>query len=364
MAMDYIWLTDKLKGEYKEAFDKAEIYAQMRNIDEDTMGDMLMELLDIFLTAQEEGRPVEKVIGSDLEKFCASYFSGYTLKSYLKSIPKTLYRCMWWVLALEMIFVLFRISEEDFSIFHSTEDISGYVCGFFVGALIIFLCNTLIRPFMFRWKWLTSNRFSAFALILLLGMIITSGILLDGYELKIPIFLSLFVPGIYVLIYIIVRSVWRYRKYGSIRKQKISIERKGMKGIKKQLEEELPDTLTKLYHKKNKKLEKKGKEPMTPEEYMQWLRAQNKRTRKQDKIGIAIVLLFVLALIIYNAIVSTWIDTLLFAAALFVVEIPAMLLFRLGDWNTRLREKLIEECERRGITVLEYAEEDDHNAEV
>lgn len=35
MSMDYIWLEDKLEGEYKEVFDKAKIFAGMQNVNGD-----------------------------------------------------------------------------------------------------------------------------------------------------------------------------------------------------------------------------------------------------------------------------------------------------------------------------------------
>lgn len=64
MAMDYVWLADKLTGEYKEVFEKAELFACLRKIEEDEQNEMLMDLLDVLLTAQEEKRPVwERVLG-------------------------------------------------------------------------------------------------------------------------------------------------------------------------------------------------------------------------------------------------------------------------------------------------------------
>lgn len=102
MSMSYVWMSDKLKGEYKEVFDKAEIFVGVRNIAGDEGNEMMMDLLDFLLSAQNEGKPVEEVIGTDVEKFCASYFSSYTMKNHLMNVPKALYRLMLIVFVIEI----------------------------------------------------------------------------------------------------------------------------------------------------------------------------------------------------------------------------------------------------------------------
>lgn len=359
MAMDYIWLTDKLEGEYKETFEKVEIYANIRNINEDVQNEMLMELLDLFLMAQNEGKPVAKLTGPDLETFCDSYFSVCTMKSYMRGIPKKIYQLLWMVFVFEAISVLVLIADgEEFSLSQSTVDLSGYLIGLLAGALVIFLCNIFIRPFMFRWKWMTSGRFGAFVILLTVVMIVGGVILLEDYTLELPVFLILLVSSLYIVSYIIVRSVWRYQRYGSIRKEKIASEKGGFRSmIKEAMEEQLPEEMVKRFHKKNKRRQKKGKVPMTPEEYMEVLHKENIRARRGDWIGIAIVLLVIIGVIIWTAFTSTVIDTLFFAVILFVVEIPTGLLFRLSIRTRTKKEGIVAECDRRGITILEYAEE-------
>ncbi|MCM1246616.1 MAG: hypothetical protein NC293_13315, partial [Roseburia sp.] len=218
MAMDYIWLTDKLEGEYKEAFEKAEIYANIRNVDEDLQNELLMELLDLFLMAQSEGKPVTKLTGTDLEAFCGSYFSVCTLKSHLRSIPKKIYYLLWFVFVFELVSIAaFMTEEENFSISGFAVDVSGYMIGILVGGIVLFLCNMLIRPFMFRWKWLTSGRFSAFVILLSVAMIVGAVFLLEDFTLEIPAVPVLTVSLFYIVVYIVIRSVRRYRTYGSIR---------------------------------------------------------------------------------------------------------------------------------------------------
>lgn len=159
-----------------------------------------------------------------------------------------------------------------------------------------------------------------------------------------------------LVIYIIVRSVLRYRNHGSIRKERMPFEQSGMKSFTKQVEEEIPMELVKRYHRKNKRLARKGKEPMTPEDYMVFLHKENEKTKKGDKIAIILVLLVVLAVIIQVACTITLFDTIIFVLVILVAEIPAVAIFRFSCRGSRLWEKILEECKERGITILDYVE--------
>lgn len=56
---------DKLQGEYKETFQQIDLYFSTQNVDEDTREEYMCDLLDVFLLAQDEGRPVEKITGKN-----------------------------------------------------------------------------------------------------------------------------------------------------------------------------------------------------------------------------------------------------------------------------------------------------------
>lgn len=63
MKHGYILLEDKLKGEYREVFSQVEYYGSAKWIDADVNAEMLMELLDQMLEAQNAGRPVTDIVG-------------------------------------------------------------------------------------------------------------------------------------------------------------------------------------------------------------------------------------------------------------------------------------------------------------
>ena len=65
MKADYVLIQDRLKGEYKDAFQKVQMYSTSNLIGEDTESELMMELLDHMLMAQEEGKPVSTIVDSD-----------------------------------------------------------------------------------------------------------------------------------------------------------------------------------------------------------------------------------------------------------------------------------------------------------
>lgn len=72
----YLIEKDKLKGEYNKVFDRVEGYTIIRDIDEDTKEEMLMNLVDMLYSAQLDEKPVEKIVGKDIDQFCKEYFQN------------------------------------------------------------------------------------------------------------------------------------------------------------------------------------------------------------------------------------------------------------------------------------------------
>lgn len=63
-------MENELTGKYREVFEKAELYGVIKNIDSKVQDEMMMNLFDILLSAQKDGKPVEKIIGTDIEALC------------------------------------------------------------------------------------------------------------------------------------------------------------------------------------------------------------------------------------------------------------------------------------------------------
>ena len=89
--MAITFLKEDLEGAYKDAYERVELYALTTNMGEAVKDEMLMNLLDSLLNAQKKGKPVEKIVGKDIEQFCKDYFQEYGIKERLKESVKSNY---------------------------------------------------------------------------------------------------------------------------------------------------------------------------------------------------------------------------------------------------------------------------------
>ena len=138
MRNSYTLDKDQLKGEYKDAFEQIDMYCLSLNINDDAKEERMSELLDIFLNAQEEEKPVEKITGSNIESFCKRYFSGLNWKNQLLELADTLKTLAWFLLVIEVIFLVSFVFDEKpiDNILHSGEAKSD------IGSLIFIFIAT------------------------------------------------------------------------------------------------------------------------------------------------------------------------------------------------------------------------------
>lgn len=355
---NYIYLMDKLEGEYKEAFDKVYIYTSVRNMEGETEQEMMMNLLDMMLTAQHEGKPVDKIIGNDVEKFCDSYFEGYDYKVRLTDqLPKCLNRIMWFVFIFEMLDVVFSVSEKDFNLLKETVDVSGYAVGM-ICAVVIVLVMVFVKPFMFQWKKISAKIFDFAVIILTFAVVILGLVVVGEREWNVPVFPILVVSGAYIFIYKIVQMIRRYQKYGTVWKRKEPFRESWFGRINAEVDRQLPGEFVKQYEKKNKRLIRRGKEPMTIEEYMEKMEKENKRIDTWVLSVVVVCAIVIVGYSIYIMMDESVMDGLLFAAIMFAVETPIFV------WMLRItkpRKRMLAECEKQGITMIEYAEMQKNN---
>lgn len=97
MKDSYAFCSDRLDKEYLAVFEQVELYVQSQNVDDNTKEERLSELLDIFLSAAETGKPVQKITGNDMEQFCKTVCSDFGVKNrvlfildFFRSIAKIL----------------------------------------------------------------------------------------------------------------------------------------------------------------------------------------------------------------------------------------------------------------------------------
>ena len=351
--MDYTYMKEQLKGRYREVFEKTEVYGTFSELDMDVQDDRMMNLFDLLLTAQEKKKPVEKIIGPDMEKFCKEYFQEYDHQERLRHFPVDLYRFLRAVFILELI-DLFVLGENT-DLLHTQSNITPYLGGLVISLLFTMIVNLIVRPMIFRFRIRPIFYYIGF-LLCWVGTIVLCAWLTDGMVLGIPVFPILVVSGIYDAIYLVVRSVWRYRHYGSIRRPRSEIKEAERSVERVSMEQMMLEAMLKRYKRKNKHLQKKGNKGMTPGEYTEQVRKEYKKVLDSWKWELLIFAAIVIFSVAFTAFSSTFWDTVLFALIIMVIEGGIYwFLLKAERKSNQVRREILDTCEREGISVVEYA---------
>lgn len=353
--MDYVVMETQLSGEYREVFSKAVLYSTMKSIPEDICDDKLSELYDLLITAESENKPVQKLIGRDANRFYRDFFGDLTVWERFKAIPKSVYSTAWFIFIIECAEWL--ASDNAFkNFFNIRSDISGYGIGLVVAVLMYFIASSIFAPLLLKQKK-NKNSIVWYILVLVLFVLLVGlGVYFFGdYSVLVPIHSLIISSGFYILAYIIVRSIWRLKNYGSLRNTRKQIEQSS---YYKNLEnKDIENAILKGWKWRYERSLKRGK--VTEESYLQKLRDEERFTEKFIGTGIPVlfVLLTVVA-VVETALTSTWYDTLIFAIIICVVE------FFIGRWTLRsekkqsaIRSRILNDCESKGMTLPDYISE-------
>lgn len=354
MKDSYIWHKDRLKDEYKEIFERIELFGQTGTMDPLTYEERMMDLVDMFATAQECGKPIRKIVGTDVEEFCKEYFGEYTWKDRVKKLPKQMLPLAWLLFVFAIFDILiFTTDIQDGSSFWTWKtDASGWLFGYVWGIFVSVIIGVLLRPFVFRSKRLSPNILAVATLIIVFGGIICFADLMPDVEM--PVWVELFISGGYLLLYYVVSAFMNYHNYGSIKSQeavsKVSFWGKVDEGII----QELPKIHKKRYEKKNQKRAKKNKPFITEEEYMDEFRKEVDIDKKGSLVATIILVVFVVAVGVSQLFQSGPVDGILFVLLLVLIEIPIIKWTWQGYKNSP-REIVLRRCEELGIGIVEYA---------
>lgn len=349
----------KLKNEYRECFEKVETYAAVRCVEGETREEMLMNLVDMLCMVQEEGKSAEKIVGKDIEKFCKSYFSEYNdAESRVKGFPSWFNMMCWCVLGICLLEFLPKEQLQSFHIMTAKVELGGYLCGIFISILTEIVVLFLGKQLMFRFKNMNRKIFYGLnAVIVIVFFGITLYIFWEKDNvLQVPLLPVLLFCIVYIAVYKIVRFMIHYKTYGTIRKQKNpeseTLSEVFKKTYQQTIQKELPLELRKRFHKKNQILKRKGKKEITPEEYMGMLQVENIQI-KYAKIFFMVSFVVVLCLWLWGMTVEITVVEI-FGIPCFLLGI--LLFLYIGNKIYKVREELLKQCGKDGITVLELAE--------
>lgn len=348
----YYYLKEKLTGDYRQAYERAEMYAMTKWMSEETVNDRMMHLLDTLITAQQEGTPVEKITGKDFEEFCKAYFQEDNRKTLALETVYSCYRVSWVIFIFEFLELIFQFSEGK-QIMNIYSDMSVYLLGFLIG-VVIDMIGIFVRPFIFKNKKMNTTGFS-FGFLGLFGAMVIGGIFLTNeISLQLPVFPIVLLTGVIIVLYILIRSIYRYRHTGTIRRAS-NLYKEAEKLAEKQiLRQNFADTHIKAYEKKNQKLARKGKMKLSPEQYMEMIYKEKENGAKWGKVVDVFLAVFLIFITISNS-YDTAVDAVIFAflmAGIYVFYLKCSKNF----FHIKYMYEVLDECQQNNITVFEYKE--------
>lgn len=363
--MDYTAMAEQLTGEYRTVFEKVELYSDMNGVPEEIKADRLMNLLDLLTTAEAEQKPAAEIIGANIRIFCKEYFSDYNLRSKISEIPQKIYNIMR-PLLLILLLDIFFLDHPTKNLLYMKSDILPVISGLLMGSLLAILLKYVIGPMIYRSKRIPSIVYYFLIILLFIVAVIISMYIIQNKYLQLPTFPFLVVSVSYIFFYLIVRSVIRYRKTGSIRKPKAGdpeyefhLTKSGSNS--KDVENAAQKSLVKRYQRINKKRTRRNQAAMTTPEFIQ-------KVRREDAIiypiciwGLGIFYIFIAVGSMVDEIYTFGfsINSFFLLAILSAIYIPLFLFLRsCMRQGAKCRADILAVWESQGITILEKNHQD------
>ncbi len=300
MKDSYIFYTDKLGKDYRRVFEQIEIYVLSQNIDDRTREERMNYLLDIFMSAEQAGKPPESVTGKNLEHFCKMFCSDLGFKhsvlfavDWLKSVA--------WVMLIEAIINIFcylsNIPDgEAIDLMHipGTLNLLGYIIGIMTSGIMMITSNIIIRRIMFKMKRISMN-----ILKIICGAVAILSFLIIFFALDIEqtdIFdYSAFVSGVISAAYLICYYIVRKRD----RRPKVKFSEL----VSDDMAKEVASTMEKKFKRANRKSIKRGKGEISIEKFLE---KEEKNWRIDEKMSIYYPL--ILIVISIASFISTYLN--------------------------------------------------------
>lgn len=288
MRDSYMLYMDKLQGEYKDTFQRISTYVLSKNVDTDTVETQMGELLDTFLLAQEENRPVGKIVGNNLEAFCKTFCSQFGWQNLIMDLIDRWKIFAWLFIVVGVTEIVFMIMdavsglEVDFWSYESTFNITGYIIGGVIVIGIETIVNSVTVKLLFKKKNVkdvmkTINAIQI-ATIVICFIVVFALLQSDAFNfIKIPSW-TLLVAG---CTYLIAYYFFNKERVKERKKNKVSLFGMIKEEIEMDVDVEFQKEMQKIYEKKNAKMLRKGKAEWTWEDFLDY---QEKDVQKAYKL--------------------------------------------------------------------------------
>lgn len=349
---------NKLKGEYLEAFEKIENYCKLELMDSESFSDSMDYLIDVFLTAQSKGTPVKKITGGSIEKFCKSFHSDINPKGIIRDIFHAFTFFAWYMLIT--IFIFDFTSDDsaggfDFWIImgRNSNTLLSALIGMLLGAIGGLTSKLIVRKLFFKFKKYRSIYHTIISIIVsavfIVAFVFPMLLLENTINIgDISIGASIVICTCYLICYYIIRG---FSNKASGKKFFENNNSNNKISFSSSVINAMVDECRKQYKKKNAKLIKKNKAPLTEDEYNKKFLLDTKKAGKYNIITAIILAIIYIGFIAYVAVDSTVFDTLIFAAILMILYV--IIMWTIFFYPYMRRKQLAQIIEKNKISLFD-----------
>lgn len=357
----YITYQQKLTGEYKKAFDLIEQYGDAHMVRGSYKNEKMMDLVDLLITAQEKEIPVEKVVGSDIQKFAKDFFSDLTLGRYIFDYFDLLKLWAWLILVFELFMIIGSLNEPDFNIYTFKTDISEYLLAIFIAYAGTIVSN-IISIIMTKFNGYNEKVHSAMTIITVVA-VIAACLYADSFGVKLEVrtIPVLIIAAVFLIAYYSIAYIRRKKLTGSFKKVKNEYESSVSDLIGSELSEtdySQDSTYLKAYSKrfkrKNARRTGRGLAPYTTREFIE---NEEKFGRHSVIIGYMAGVTVVVILELLNDGFESVGSFAFFLVLMFIIGFFLNRLQRsINRLNSKANKDIIKVCEEKGMEVDELYE--------
>jgi len=334
---------DLLEGEYKETFQRINIYIAASEHDEDVINSIMSEILDLFLSAQTDSVNVNHIIGDDYELFCNQMMKEHRISLFQKSLAffKAFRYYALFLCITETLSLLSDYFDGVVNPWNVNFQMSGISIVIAISFVIPYLFNITTKKLVFKFDWYTQR------LNLILSVIIFNLIII--LILLIP---ENIIPLIAVPRYIIISSSLMFFIIMTMVKKK---EKKEQEVVYIDLSSMIYESVYDETIKQNRKeyeryLKKCNKKQRTPLDSKSWYERKYQKDHIGDVIGKGLFIVLVIAFVIEAFMTSTFINAMIFTVILVLIE---SFIYKYIDKERVIRGKLYYKIKEKDTDIYD-----------
>lgn len=318
---DYIKLLD---GEYKEKFQEIDIYISSSGFKVGNVEDIMNDILDLFISAQEENKPIENIIGNDIKEFCDQVIDSCKL-TISEMILSYLDNIRYFILILAVSEAIFTFGDFVFDEVKNpllfNVEIGGSFISIFISFVLFIIFCFIRKKLVFKYKWFSPKLDNTLTFIIMMGIIIMCFTMPDNVYKLITVPRYIFIPVSFVLFIIL------NKRHKLIKEE--NNEESNEFHFGNEFYNEVILTYRKQYEKYIKKCQKKNKEAL---DVKKWYNKKYKEDKIMSIIANIFIIFIIFCFILNVVMTSELLDGILFTVIVLAIEIPIYyFLFRKGD---------------------------------